>query len=138
MRKREKEKKEKRRKKKRKKKKKRAVKKGEYWQPAGETCRLLLCTGWWKVVGSGTKRWSAAWSVLTGQAGIKDICCRQSPKCFEHPWAQTAREAISKTQFYKPGPGVLAPGGVRGSVPWYWQYPSISAAPKYAGFFHGP
>lgn len=35
-----------------------------------------------------------------------------SPKCFEHPWAQTAREAISKTQFYKPGPGVLAPGGL--------------------------
>lgn len=62
---------------------------------------------------------------MTGQAGIKDICCRQSPKCFEHPWAQTAREVISKTQFYKPGPGMLAPGGARGSAPWYWQYPSV-------------
>jgi len=57
--------------------------------------------------------------------------CRQFPELI-------TREAISKTQFYKPGPGMLAPGGARGSAPWYWQYPSISEAPKYAGFFHEP
>lgn len=88
-----------------------------YWQPAGKTCRLLLCTGLWKAVRPGTKRRPAAGRVLAGQAGTKDICCRQSPKCFEYPWVQTAREAISKAQFYKPGPGVFAPGGVRGGAP---------------------
>lgn len=35
------------------------MKRGGYWQPADYICRLLSCTGLWKVVRPGMERWAA-------------------------------------------------------------------------------
>ena len=53
---------------KKKEKKERKVKRGGYWQPADYICRLLSCTGLWKVVRPGMERWAAG-GVLAGRAG---------------------------------------------------------------------
>lgn len=36
--------------------KRKKCREGAYWQPAGVTCRLLLCTDLWRPVRPGTKR----------------------------------------------------------------------------------
>lgn len=35
------------------------MKRGGYWQAADYICRLLSCTGLWKVVRPGMERWAA-------------------------------------------------------------------------------